>query len=334
MDTDRKILRMGAAVILCAALLRLAGGVLPDKVAQAVNGETFMSLLLFLETGRWVNPSEIQKEIPPPIPTLPQTQAVMAQQTADPLVLTGEDVQQVELSNNSGYEIDVQTLLRQPLSWKLREETPTVLILHTHGTESYTKTEDYEEDSDYRTLDERYNVISVGEHLAACLEAGGIRVIHDKTAYDYPSYSGSYNQARKAVEQHLQENPGVCLILDIHRDAMTDSEGRQLGYTQETEKGTAAKLMLVAGTDAGGLEFPSWQENLSLMLKLQAVLQTQCPGICRPLSLRTGRFNQDLFSNMVLVEVGAAGNTRQQALLAAEQLAQGILQMADGVIYE
>ena len=65
--------------------------------------------------------------------------------------------------------------------------------------------------------------------------------------------------------------------------------------------------------------------------RLQAVLERQCPGACRPLSLRTGRYNQDLFSNMLLIEMGAAGNTRQQALLAAEELADAIIAMAEGI---
>ena len=52
------------------------------------------------------------------------------------------------------------------------------------------------------------------------------------------------------------------------------------------------------------------------------------------MSIRTGRFNQDLFSNMVLIEVGAAGNTRQEALLSAQILAQAIAQLAYGTVYE
>jgi cytidylate kinase len=64
--------------------------------------------------------------------------------------------------------------------------------------------------------------------------------------------------------------------------------------------------------------------------RLQAVLEQQTPGLCRSLSLRTGRYNQDLFSNMLLVEVGSAGNTRQQALVAAEELAEAIIALSHG----
>lgn len=316
-------------MILCAILLRIVGNLLPEGLGR----EEMVSFLVFTETGRWVSPEKALQK-PPTIPTLPPAREVMAQPEEQPRVLTRESAALVELRNDTGYAVDIHSLLSRPQTWCLRSNEPTVLIVHTHGSESYTKMEDYAEDSDYRTLDERYNVISVGARLAETLEAGGIHVIHDKTPYDYPSYSGSYNAARPVIEAYLQENPSICLVLDLHRDAMTDSAGNQVGYIQETGSGTAAKLMLVAGSDAGGLTFPDWQENLSLGLKLQAVLEETCPGICRPLNLRTGRFNQDVFPNMLLVEMGAAGNTRQQALLTAEILAEAVLQMADGVIYQ
>ena len=92
--------------------------------------------------------------------------------------------------------------------------------------------------------------------------------------------------------------------------------------------------MLVVGSDLGGLDFPQWRENLTFATQLQAALERTCPGLCRSLALRTGRYNQDLFPNMVLVEVGAAGNTRQEALLAAELLAEAILSAAEGIEYQ
>lgn len=320
-------------MVLFGLLLQLAGAVLPEELAFE---EHVLAVSLWLHTGKWIDPAQMTEPPVPVIPTLPPPRQVAVQQEEipSPMVLTRGDAQAVELRNSTGYDIDVEELLQKPLNWDLQGESPTVLILHTHGTESYRNTENYPEDSAYRTLDEQYNVISIGEKLAACLEEAGIRVIHDRTAYDYPSYNGSYNQARSAVQKHLQENPTLCLVVDVHRDATADSGGNQIGYTAETEIGTAARLMLVAGTDAGGLNYPNWEENLAVAVKLHAALERNCPGICRPLSIRPGRFNQDLFSNMVLVEVGAAGNTRQEALLSAQILAQGIAQLAYGSVYE
>ena len=69
---------------------------------------------------------------------------------------------------------------------------------------------------------------------------------------------------------------------------------------------------------------------MSLAVKLQAYLEKQCPGICRPISFRTQRFNQDLSTGALLVEMGSAGNDRQEALLSAEILAQAIIDLSSG----
>lgn len=325
MDREGKILRLGVAVILCAVLIRLAG-----EGNWHFKRERLLELMFFWQTGFRVEQTQPTQPEPTYDPTQPSAQPAIAPQPLLPLQLTQEDLARVQLQNGTDYPVDVAALLEKPLQWDLRSGEPAVLILHTHATESYTQTEVYQESAAYRTLDENFNMVSIGTELAACLEAEGIRVIHDKTAYDHPSYSGSYNRAREAIQSHLKENPSICLVLDLHRDAMEGSDGKQLGYTQQTREGVAAKMMVVCGSDAGGLNYPNWQENLCLGLKLQAALEAQCPGICRPLSLRTGRYNQDLMGNMLLIEVGAAGNTRQQALIAVRELARAVAAMAQG----
>ena len=84
------------------------------------------------------------------------------------------------------------------------------------------------------------------------------------------------------------------------------------------------------GTDAAGLNHPDWEQKLSLALKLHAQLERQCPGITRPLVLRSQRFNQDMSPGALLVEVGAAGDSHDEALAAAEQLAKAIVALAKG----
>ena len=88
---------------------------------------------------------------------------------------------------------DIESLLSKPLEWNLFSPEPTVLILHTHTTESYTRQgEDYRETSSWRTLDPGYNMLSIGALVAEILENAGIRVIRVEDLQDYPSYSGSY----------------------------------------------------------------------------------------------------------------------------------------------
>ena len=205
-----------------------------------------------------------------------------------------------------------------------------MLILHSHGSESYQNTENYQEISDHRTLDTDYNMVSVGERLAQQLEAAGIHVVHDKTLHDQPSYNESYVEARKSIQSYLAEYPSIQLVLDLHRDSVEDQSGNQKGYTVTVEGQKVARLMMVVGTDAGGRNHPNWQENFALAIKLHVQLCKKTPGICRSISFRTQRFNQDLSAGGLIIEVGAAGNTRQEALLGADALAEGIIALANG----
>ena len=330
MDHHRRALQAGKAAIVCALLFRLWAAGVPEKVLSWLSQPNIAAFLIYLETGRNVRFSASKEVF---LPFAPESPAPLAQtgpeETALP-VFSPEDTALTALYYACDLRPDLETLLSAPLDWTLEAEAPTVLILHTHTTESYTQLEeDYVETADYRTLDEHYNMLSIGAHVAKILSENGIGVVHDRKLHDYPSYNGSYNDARASIEQYLSEFPGIRLILDLHRDAADTGNG-QLRTLAQVDGQASAQLMLVMGTDASGLTHETWQENLSLALKLQAQLERQSPGITRPTVLRAQRFNQDLHPGALLVEVGAAGNSHAEALLAAEALAEAIVALSKG----
>lgn len=327
---ERKVLHIGAVAVVCALVLRLLSGSLQDLGLKLPEHQQIASVLLFLGTGRLVRPAETDAPSKP-VATEPAAVTESSEPEKTPAALfSAEDAELVEVGGFEGYTVDVSALLQQPLNWDLTEGGPAVLILHSHGTESYTKTEDYQETVAYRTRNTGYNVVSIGDRVAALLEEGGIRVIHDRSMHDDPSYSNAYSEARRSIESYLEEYPSIRMVLDIHRDSAEDANGNQFHPVRSTESGDAAQLMMVVGTDAGGFDHPLWQENMALAIKLHTQLQKQYPGICRPISLRSSRFNQDLSTGAMLIEVGSAGNTRQEALLAAQILSEGILSLAHG----
>ena len=332
MDHYRQSLRIGAAAVLCALVLRLGSAGFFQPIADFLTQPDIASFLIYLETGRIVRFS--QSSDPSPVFAMESHTpdfALNAQEPAPLPSFTREDGAAVSVRYNCGLRPDVEALITAPLNWNLQSGEPTVLILHTHGTESYTKSpgESYEESSAFRTLDENYNMLSVGAHLAALLEAGGIRVIQDTALHDYPSYSGSYNHARKSLSQYLQEYPSIRLVLDLHRDASGDNANQM--RTEATVDGrSSAQLMLVVGSSASGLKHPDWEENMALALKLHTQCQRIAPGIMRYVNLRSQRFNQDLSPGALIVEVGAAGNTHPEALTAVEVLAEAILALSRG----
>lgn len=331
MKLEQRTLRICTMILICAVVMRLLSGGLLDTLAQALASPRVASILLYLETGRVIRPLPQQSDVPE---QTDPTQSTTPSQTLPPEavlpVFSPEEADSIAVSNFSGYDADMEALLQQPLSWDLTADGPAVLIVHSHGTESYVNNENYTESTDYRTLDVRYNMISIGDHLAAILEANGIAVLHDRTLHDYPSFNSSYDNSRASVQEYLTQYPSIRMVLDLHRDAAEDSKGNQLDRSVVINGQKVAQLMMVVGTDAGGLNHPNWQNNMALAAKLHVLLNRSTPELCRPISFRTQRFNQDLSAGAMLIEVGAAGNTRQEALLAAELLAQGIIDLAHG----
>ena len=223
-----------------------------------------------------------------------------------------------------GHEIPL-TALGEPFAAMLTAEEPQILILHTHGSEAYTPAPGTEVvwSGDYRTTDTRYNVVKVGDEMAAVFGEAGISVLHDRTLYDYPSYSGAYDRALSAIQSYLTQYPSIRFILDVHRDAIEDGQGNQYKVVSPIEGvGTSAQMTLVVGSDGSGLTHPDWLENLRLAVALQQDLLTEYPTLMRPLLLRNSRYNQHATTGSLLVEVGAAGNAPEEALLAGRLFAQ------------
>ena len=311
--------RVGLASIALALVLRLYTAGLPRKLPELQSYIT--AFLTYLETGRDVRFSASVDSFSPDFAESPPA---AAKEPALP-VFSGEEA--VEIFYAADKNPDIPGLLAQPLDWNLYGQEPTVLILHTHATESYTKTEEvYDETSSWRTLDEQYNLLSIGDLIARQLQAAGIPALQDRQLHDYPSYNGSYTRSRKSVREFLEEYPSIRLILDLHRDA--SGEGSSQMRTQALVDGiSSAQLMVVLGTN-----HKSYTENLSLGLKLHVLLERAHPGLMRPLQLRAQRFNQDLSAGALLIEVGAAGNTHSESRTAAKALADAIIALAEGTL--
>lgn len=320
---DRKCsIRWGAAFIIFAVILRLGGGftTISDRILRLPQS-------VHMALQRWpIGGNRVLAVQPGQQPTIPTE--------SEPEILptfTGQDLQLVQFRYASGckYRPDLEELTRRSLQWDLDSGQPTVLILHTHGTEAYSGGQ-YSPSGSYRTLDTEHNLVAIGQLLAQKLEAAGIGVIHDTRLHDHPSYNAAYGSARTSVEEYLAQYPSIQLVLDLHRDAASYADGSQFATSVTVDGQKIAQLMLVMGTDASGLRHPNWQENLSVALKLLVQLERIAPGVTRTTTLRTSRYNQDLHSAMLLVEVGSAGNTLQQAKAVTEILADAIIALKDG----
>lgn len=231
----------------------------------------------------------------------------------------------VYISNSTSHELSIPEL-QKPFAAALGTEGPQVLILHTHGSEAYTPvpgTEGIVWSGDYRTTDYRYNVVKVGDEMAEVLGGAGISVLHDRTLYDYPNYTGAYDRALGAIRRYLEKYPSIRFVLDVHRDAIEDGQGNQYKAVSELgDLGTAAQMSLVMGSDGSGLEHPGWLENLRLAAAVQQDVLEHYPTLMRPVLLRNSRYNQHATTGSLLVEVGAAGNSPEEAALSGRLFAE------------
>ena len=252
--------------------------------------------------------------------------------TAKTLVPTGDAgytvTGKVYITNSTEHALSIQDLTTS-FDAGLTDEEPQILIIHTHGSEAYTPAPgvEVEYSGNHRSTDTRYNVVAVGDVMAQTFGEAGISVLHDRTLYAYPSYSGSYDRSLKAIESYLTQYPSIHFILDVHRDAIEDTEGNEYKVISPVEGvGNAAQVTIVVGSDGSGLPHPKWMENLKLAVGVQQNITQTYPTLLRPILLRNSRYNQHATTGSLLLEVGAAGNSPEEAALAGKLVAR---QMAE-----
>lgn len=239
----------------------------------------------------------------------------------------------IRLDNHTnGISVKAADYFDKKVSLKLKpaEAGPQILILHTHTTEAYTKgkKDTYKETDTARTTDNDYNMVRVGEEMKNVFEEMGLSVVHDKTKYDYPSYTGSYSRALTGIQKMLKKYPTIQVVLDVHRDAIIGSDGTSYAKKTEIDGEEVAQVMLVVGTNDMGLTHPKWKDHLTLAVQIQKNMLAIDSDLPRPIDLRRQRFNEHATPGSLLVEVGTSGNTLKQALAGARLFAQ-----AAGTLY-
>ena len=120
----------------------------------------------------------------------------------------------------------------------------------------------------------------------------------------------------------MEKYPTIRMVLDVHRDALVGEDGTIYKPVVQVDGTKTAQVMLLVGTDDGGAVFPDWTEHLALAMEIQAQMNSLWPGLARPITLRTARFNQQLTKGSLLVEVGSHGNTLEEAVNGARLFAR------------
>lgn len=224
------------------------------------------------------------------------------------------DMYGITIYDYSSKNIDYQELMERNVN--LTKKSDPILLYCSHTSETYDNSENFKFDytGNYRTKNASYNMLSVASIMANTLKARDFTTVFDTTPHDYTSYDNAYKNSLKTINTNLDKYNRFGVMIDVHRDAAGDLT---FGPTTIVNGKSTAQLMLVVGVGYNGFPNEYWEENLALALKITKLGEEMYPGLFRHILVRDARYNQHLAPGSLLVEVGATGNTLEEAYYGA-----------------
>ena len=225
-----------------------------------------------------------------------------------------------ESTGTNAAQLNAANFLNADMTMKQDASLPQILIYHSHSQEAF---------SDSREGEIGDTVVGVGDHLTNILtETYGYHVIHVTEAFDVidgeVDRNRAYDCAREYLEKTLGENPSIEVLIDLHRDGI--SEERHL-VTEINGKPTA-QIMFYNGlsytVSQGNVEYlpnPYIKENLAFSFQLEYQAAQYYPDFYRGIYLAGLRYNLHLRPKAMLLEAGAQTNTVQEVKNAMEPFA-------------
>ena len=165
-----------------------------------------------------------------------------------------------------------------------------------------------------------YNVVLGANYLKDCLSSQGYQC--DVESNDFEGYKAvhniaynkSYSVSKMYLEQSIQSNGGYYLIIDFHRDSIS----KELSTINHNGK-SYAKIMFVVGKSSGKFDAVN-----QLSQQLSDIANSIVPKISRGVYVKQSHYNQGTSDNMVLIEVGAQSNTKEEIQATVEVIASAI----------
>lgn len=220
-------------------------------------------------------------------------------------------------------QLDAAKMLAKDMRLDKKQEGPQILIYHTHSQERFADSKNASQ-----------SVVGLGDRLAELLEQTyGYEVLHHKGEYDLPDRDNAYSRAAPALEQILKENPGIQVVIDLHRDGVAENTR----LVEKVNGRDTATIMFFNGlshtTAQGDISYlynPNLSDNLAFSFQLQLMAAEYYPGFSRFVYLKGYRYNLHYLPKSLLVEVGAQTNTYQEVLNAMEPLADVLDRVLSG----
>lgn len=213
-------------------------------------------------------------------------------------------------------QLNIEKLLTPDMTISKEAPGPQILIYHTHSQEAF---------ADSVPGDASTTIVGAGEKLKTILEEQyGYSVLHHTGEYDVIDRDGAYGRSLPALEQLLSENPNIQVVIDLHRDGVSDD--RRL--VTEVNGRTTAQFMFFNGLSrsksTGDIEYlknPYLEENLAFAFQMKVASDEYYPGLARRNYLNAYRYNMHLRPKNLLIELGAQTNTVEEIMNAIDPLA-------------
>ena len=181
-----------------------------------------------------------------------------------------------------------------------------IYIYNSHQKEGYSK----EYMDDYNVMPD---VFLASHIMQEKLNNKGIKTVvmeDDITSYlnnNKLDYSKSYEASRYYLKPALDKYKSVKLFIDLHRD----STSKEVSTTSIEDK-SYAKLMFVIGK-----EYDTYKSNLAIANNINNKVESIYPTLSRGVLEKEGYgvngvYNQDLASNVILIELGGDKNNLEE----------------------
>lgn len=240
------------------------------------------------------------------------------------LLASNETKYELDLASYLDVELDIPSV--EALAERYGSEAPVVLIVHTHGTESYAdeNADTYSDKDNCRSSDTNKNVVAVGAVMAEYFHSVGISTLHCTEMFDADSYIEAYDRSAAAIREFTAIYPSIQYVFDVHRDSVINSELVKLRPVTVIDGELTAQYMCVVGTDERTGTHSGWRTNLAFACQLQARLFEKSDSLVRKMSIRSAAYNQRWAPGSLLLEVGSCGNTLSEAKACAKTIAEQI----------
>lgn len=196
-----------------------------------------------------------------------------------------------------------------------------VLLYFTHSRESYLPYLPDTKDPN-KAHHSKVNITQMGPVIKTALEKRGVGTVIDDTDIvgnlkkQGMDYTEAYDESRKVVQKVMNDTPQISYLVDVHRDS-----ARRNVTALEYKGKSYAKVALVVGG-----EHAESDKNLALAKTVHQKLNEKIPGLSRDVYVKAGagtngKYNQDLSTKAMLLELGGVDNTFEEIQLSAEVFA-------------